>query len=125
MSPLLIIFNDPRHSLILVVLSPISITSPLNPSTSTISPILKLSSNKMKNPDMKSDTSLCAPSPIARPKIPAPARIALVSIPNDSRIKSITTNQIKYLPTLRITFPMVARLLAAVLSFSILTISLL
>ena len=86
---LLIILIFPAASITFVDLIPISKTVPLNPSTLMISPALYSFSKIINIPAMISAINDCAPSPTISVNTPTDATSAVVSTPNDLRIKRI------------------------------------
>ena len=72
-SPLESILISPFQFLIFVVFKPISMTAPLNPWTSMMSPTSKWCSKTIKKPLMRSLMNFWAPRPTTRPRIPRPA----------------------------------------------------
>ena len=80
----------PAASNSLVVLIPISVTFPLNPSIVIVSPVLNSFSKIMKIPAIISAINVCAPSPTINVKTPTEAINASVSTPQAFNTKIIT-----------------------------------
>ena len=74
-------------SWILVVRTPISTTVPVQSPTVTMSPTWNSPSKMMKRPARMSETSVCAPRPTIRVRIPAEASSVAVSMPSSARQK--------------------------------------
>ncbi len=69
-------------------LSPTYSTSPTSSPIRIRSPLPKVSSKSRKKPEITSFTNVCAPNPMARPAMPAPASSARMSKP---RMESTVT----------------------------------
>ena len=61
-----------------------------------MSPTSNTPSNTINNPAIISAISGCAPRPTINPKIPTPAKIAVVSTPNDLKTKNSSTRTAAY-----------------------------
>ena len=92
-----IILVAPLKLRILVVLSPIKTTSPINPSISTVSPISYSPSVIMENPAIKSFARSWKASPIIAVPIPNPAKIDPTLNPKRDAIANNTRITIIYL----------------------------
>ena len=75
---------------ILVVRNPIKITSPVNPSTSMVSPTSYSPSVIIENPAIKSFAKSWNANPIIAVPIPNPAKIDYTLIPNTERTDNKT-----------------------------------
>ena len=84
----------------MVVLIPISITVPLHPSMTTMSPTSKSFSKTMNSPAMISAMRLWAPRPMIRERIPAEAMRVVVLTPQAARHRRMATMKITYLSRL-------------------------
>ena len=90
--------TTPELSRRVTVRNSIFSTSPSVPLITAQSPVRNWSSNKIKNPEMKSRTSSCAPKPTAKPTIPALARMGAILILNLPRSISRKMTHKKILP---------------------------
>ena len=105
----------PPSSMILVVRIPISITLPLHPSTTMMSPTLYSPSKTMNIPAMISAIKDWAPRPMISPKIPALTSNVWVSTPQEERIRMIAMMNSAYLVKLMISLRAVWKWVSALI----------